>query len=443
MTLSIPILGSRAREPLPGTGITLRAAGFRGEMSRLAGDPANDDMDPLPIALAAAGADVVLASRLELQIEAVAQDDARLRTRSAAFTHPQLIVPRRPNIAYALLQTDAQGRSGFVLPLPGTADEAIFPLAIPAGGTAHRALRLLMWPGNPVLDAGALESTAQWERFRRPNYVTTVGSGGRRSMPAWSELDDGPLLLLLHGTFGTPESAFGAWFEDPSFGRIVERYDGRVIAFAHPTLAASISENLGWLLAQLPVRTQPVDIVGHGRGGLLARVLVADGRLPVRRVCQVGTPNNGTPLAREPLSWLNAHVAPLTSIPARYSFLTLEGALAMMRSVALRAEPGLPGIDEVLPDGSPLADVGKLESAVSWYTIGADYRPETESDSEGARESPNDLVVASEDCHRPGPEVADSLRISGENVHHHNYFSDRTVRERLFDWLCEPRRSRM
>ena len=115
----------------------------------------------------------------------------------------------------------------------------------------------------------------------------------------------------------------------------------------------------------------------------------------------------------------------------------------MMRSVALGVEPGLPGIDEVLPDGPPVADVGKLESAVRWYTIGADYRPETETDSEGTHESANDLVVSSEDCHQPGPEVADSLRLAGESVHHHNYFSDRAVRERLFDWLCDARRSRM
>jgi pimeloyl-ACP methyl ester carboxylesterase len=436
MTVSIPILGSRGRELMPGTSIALRAAGFRGEMSRIAGDPANDDMDPLPVSLAAAGADVMLASRLELQIEAVPHDDARLRTRSAALTQPQLIVPRRPSIAYALLQTDAEGRSEFVLPLPGAAEEAIFPLGIPAGGAAHRALRLLVWPGNPVLDAGALESTAQWERFRRPNYITRIGSGGRRSMPVWDELDDGPVLLLLHGTFGTPESAFGAWFEDPSFGRLVARYEGRVLAFAHPTLSASITDNMTWLLAQLPTRSQPVDIVGHGRGGLLARALVADKHLPVRRVIQVGTPNNGTPLAREPLAWLNAHVAPLASMPSQYSFLTLEGALALMRSVALGAEPGLPGIENVLPDGPPVATVGGPESTVRWYTVGAHYRPEADAQEVGIAEPATDLVVSSEDCHRPGAEVTDSLRIAGESVHHHNYFADRRVRDSLFGWLC-------
>ena len=130
MTISVPILGSRAREQLPGTSITLRATGFRGELSRLAGATA-DEIDPLPLSAAIAGADVMLASRLDMQIEAPARDDAGLRTRSAVATQPQLIVPRRPGIAYALLQTDAEGRSQFVLPLSGDAEEADLPARRP------------------------------------------------------------------------------------------------------------------------------------------------------------------------------------------------------------------------------------------------------------------------------------------------------------------------
>src|SRR6187399_3329566 len=112
MTLSVPILGSRAREQLPGTSIALRAPGFRGELSRLEGALEPGDSDPLPLA-ALAGAEVMLASRLDMQIEAPTRDDAGLRTRSAVATQPQLIVPRRPGIAYALLQTDEDGRSEF------------------------------------------------------------------------------------------------------------------------------------------------------------------------------------------------------------------------------------------------------------------------------------------------------------------------------------------
>ena len=59
-----------------------------------------------------------------------------------------------------------------------------------------------------------------------------------------------------------------------------------------------------------------------------------------------------------------------------------------MRSVALGVEPGLPGLDEVTPDGSPVADVGKLESAVRWYTIGAEYRDESAPDAVSGTDSP-------------------------------------------------------
>lgn len=434
MTVSVSILGSRAREQLPGTSITLRATGFRGELSRVAGAMDPGDADPLPLTAAAAGTDVMLASWLDMRIEASPRNDAGLRTRSAAATQPQLIVPRRPGIAYALLQTCADGRSSFVLPLPGDAEEAAFPLDVPATGATHRALRVLMWPGHAVLEPGALETTARWERFRRPNYISRVGSGGRRSLPDWGALDGGPLLLLLHGTFGTPESAFGAWFADPSFGRIVQRYEGRVIAFAHPTLATSVAENLAWLLAQLPSRREPVDIVGHGRGGLLARALATDGRLSLRRVCQVGCPNHGTPLAREPLAWLNGHIALLASLPAHHALPTLEGALALMRSVALGAEPGMPGIETVTPEMILPTNPAAERSAMRWYTIGAHYQGDAARPSQDVF---TDLVVSSEDCHRPGPEVADSLRLTGDSVHHHNYFTDRRVRERLLDWLCD------
>jgi hypothetical protein len=49
--------------------------------------------------------------------------------------------------------------------------------------------------------------------------------------------------------------------------------------------------------------------------------------------------------------------------------------------------------------------------------------------------APNDLVVPSDGCHEPGVQVADSLRLGGSDVHHHNYFSNRHVRERLANWF--------
>jgi hypothetical protein len=38
-------------------------------------------------------------------------------------------------------------------------------------------------------------------------------------------------------------------------------------------------------------------------------------------------------------------------------------------------------------------------------------------------------------CHLPGVPPADSLRIGGSDDHHHNYFANRQVHERLNAWL--------
>jgi hypothetical protein len=109
MTTTVRIRGSRAREQVPGTGITLHAPGFRGSLTQL--PPGAPDDAALAFADAAAGVDVKLAAQLTMHLEARPPDDGpELRSRSAVATFPRLIVPRRHGIAYALLQTDGTAR---------------------------------------------------------------------------------------------------------------------------------------------------------------------------------------------------------------------------------------------------------------------------------------------------------------------------------------------
>jgi hypothetical protein len=75
-----------------------------------------------------------------------------------------------------------------------------------------------------------------------------------------------------------------------------------------------------------------------------------------------------------------------------------------------------------------------------WFTIGADYaRPEghrvNAAVDDEFESAPNDLVVPAAGCHLPGVPPADSLRIGGSDAHHHNYFANRQVHERLNAWL--------
>ncbi|HEY6126250.1 MAG TPA: hypothetical protein VIV63_16475 [Steroidobacteraceae bacterium] len=443
MTTTVRILGSRAREQVPGTGITLLAPGFRGALTQLAAGAATHTTHDLPFAEAAAGAEAMLAAQLTLSIEARPADRAAgLRSRSAVASHPRVIVPRRGGLAYALLQTDETGTSSFVLPASGDVTEAVFPLTIAAHGSTRRMLRVLMWPAQLLSGGGVLAAAERWENLRRPNQIAQCGPGGDWLAPDWPALRQGPVLLLLHDTFSTPQSTFADWVGDDSFTPVFRAFGGRCLAFAHPTLSCGLEENVAWLVSQVASLPGPFDIVALGRGGLLARAIASDGRLPLRRVCQVGTPNLGTPLAHEAnlLRFLDGHVAMLACIPNRVARSTLEGVLCMARIAALGLHSPLPGVT-IQATGNPALDALRGASpGPQWFTVSAQYsavgghgmRPLAAEDFAA---TPNDLVVPSEGCHEPGAPVTDRLRLGGAQVHHHNYFANTHVRTHLAEWL--------
>jgi hypothetical protein len=444
MTTTVRILGSRAREQMPGTGITLLAPGFRGALTQLAaGATSSNTAHDLPFAEAAAGAEVMLAAQLTLSIEArPAERVAGLRSRSAVAAHPRVIVPRRGGLAYALLQTDETGASSFVLPASRDVTEAVFPLTIAAHGSTRRTLRVLMWPSQPVSGAGVLAMAERWENLRRPSQLAQCGANRDWLAPDWPALAGGPVLLLLHDTFSTPQSTFADWLGHDSFTPVLRAFGGRCLAYAHPTLCSGLEENVAWLVSQVAHLPGPFDIVALGRGGLLARAIAADGRLPLRRVCQVGAPNNGTPLAHEAnlLRFLDGHVAMLACIPNRVARSTLEGLLCMARAAALGLSAPLPGVMIQAPGNPALDALRGASPGPQWFTVSAQFaavgghriRPLAADDFSA---TPNDLVVPSDGCHEPGVPVADRLRLGGSLVHHHNYFANAHVRAHLAKWL--------
>lgn len=442
MSTTVRILGSRAREQMPGTGITLLAPGFRGALTQLAAGAAFAAEHDLPFAEAAAGAEVMLAAQLTLSIEARPAEVSRLRSRSAVAAHPRVIVPRRGGVAYALLQTDETGASSIVLPARRDQTEAVFSLTIAAHGATRRTLRVLMWPANAVTGAGPLALAARWERLRRPNQLVQCGPDGGWLAPDWSTLARGPVLLLLHDTFSTPQATFADWVGHDSFSEILRGFGGRCLAYAHPTLASGLHDNVSWLASQVAHLPGPFDIVALGRGGLLARAIAADGRLPLRRVCQVGAPNNGTPLAHDLnlLRFLDGHVSMLARIPGRVARATLEGVLCMARVAAAGIAAPFPGVEIQASDNPALRLVRvPAQGSQQWFTVGAQFsRPSGHGHHPIDADDfavPNDLVVPSEGCHEPGVPVTDRLRLGGSQVHHHNYFANGHVREHLVEWL--------
>jgi hypothetical protein len=397
-------------------------------------------MPDLPFADVAEGANVMLAAHLTMHLEARPPDDGPgLRSRSAVAAYPRLIVPRRNGVAYALLQTDGAGMSRFVMPLArDDDDEAVFPLTVSRDGATRRTLRVFMWAAQPVQGPGALAVAARWERLRRPNQLVQLGANGLWQRPDVDDCARGPCLLLLHDTFGTPQSSFAEWLSDDSFGEFFTRYGGRCLAFAHPTLATGIGENAAWLDANLPAAIPAIDIVAHGRGGLVARALAAGPRISVRRGVLVGTPNYGTPLARpdQIARLLDGNSARLAQVPQAAARATLEGLLGVARFVALGLDARLPGLEAQEPGSDTLRTLGAMVPPTHWFSIGANLERQDERGADPAfGDVPNDLVVPSDGCHLATATPGDSLRIAGSRIHHHNYFSSSAVRERLSSWL--------
>ena len=462
MPITTTILGSQQREALMGSGIAVLAPGYRGQVMQLdqvSGGRAAGD--PLPLATAAANADVVVLSQMTVDLQPPPLSAEAGPGRGVEAAPPKLILARKPNLEYAVLQTGEDGYSQWIFPAPAE-KEVVFELA-PSGArpttsdgraavtSAMRAIvRIVAWVAEPVLDAGALAIARKWESSKRPYALRQVKSNGQFVEPDWRAFESGPWLLLIHGTFSTPEAAFAGWLGTPAFKATMKQYEDRCLAVAHPSLSAGPDDNVDWTLKQLPSATNgPVDVVSHSRGGLVTRRLAASDRLKIRRVCQVGTPNDGTPLAypKHLITFLNGHTALLTKLPDTVSTIVLEGILCVVKLVATGAGHGLPGLAAMEPDGDYLTGLRhRTLSAQCWFTVGADYQPSTSLSSrflqkaadklvDGFFGAANDLVVPSGGCHLPGPAVTDSLRIEGAVVHHCNYFSQPQVHERLTAWL--------
>ena len=454
------IQGSVQPEQLVGSNISLLAPAYRGQVTELLPGPgARTAGDPLPIQTAAANADAFVVAQLSVNLSPpLTVPDPQ--GRSPAPVPPLLIMPKRSGVEYALLQTGEDGYSNWLFPVTPNATEAIFEISPsakqsgpdergPVTSAMRGIVRVVGWAARPLLEMGARAFAQAWESSKRPYGLRQVVNG-QLVDPNWSILSSGPVLLLVHGTFSTPEAAFGGWVGTDAFTVVAQRYSDRCLALSHPSLSASPDDNVDWMLKQLPAGLEgPVDIVCHSRGGLVARAIAAGDRPTVRRICQVGAPNVGTPLAqvKHIISFLDGHTALLSALPDSVSTIMLEALLCLVKLVVTGAVFGLPGLAAMEPEGEYLKTLGQRHLGKHrWFTIGADYQPAASVKSrfvsraadrvvDSFFSSANDLVVPSDGCHVPGPLVEASLRLAGADVHHCNYFRDTTVHDQLNAWL--------
>jgi pimeloyl-ACP methyl ester carboxylesterase len=180
--------------------------------------------------------------------------------------------------------------------------------------------------------------------------------GGWESVSPDKVKRDAKTLLFLHGTFSSTNGSFGELAEERQWSflqniSLAKRRYGQVLALDHDTVLETLSENTERLKAAVGgAFQQPIDIVSHSRGGLLAKHLAL--RCPgieVERVALIACAN-GVGYMRA-----IANIARFLSVMRRLLRFTgagdIVGAL-VQHSVEMISE--LPGLKVMTPGDAEL-----------------------------------------------------------------------------------------
>lgn len=272
-------------------------------------------------------------------------------------------------------------------------------------------------------------------------------------------------LLLVHGTFSSTAGCF-ATFPHNTLQDLHTRYDGRVLAFDHPTISRSPVDNARWLGDRLRANGihLDVDLITHSRGGLVGRVLAENTNLgatadalAVHRAALVACPNAGTALAA-----VGKHSAMVDRISNLLQLFpdngvtdVLEVAIAVLKQIAVGVVDGLPGLTSMDPQGPFLTqslNAGPGPTA-TYFAAGSNFEPAEGSPlhqiafDAGADivfgGTTNDLVVPRDGTHHvPGANgfsIANPLLFdSPAIVHHSGYWKRPEMNAALLDWLTRP-----
>jgi pimeloyl-ACP methyl ester carboxylesterase len=317
----------------------------------------------------------------------------------------------------------------------------------------------------PVAKATGREArfaVRDWDSDWHRAQVRSYGATGRLtelSAADWDRLSTGPSLLFVHGTFDTTEHCFGRLARNTK-KELDQRYDGRVIAYDHPTIAGDPIENARRFLEIVGSRDLQVDIVCHSRGGLVARALAerpgdlvdyAPG-VRVRNIVFVGVPNNGTILA-EPDHWNElvdraTTLLNLTRGPGVSD--ALQTVVALVRSIAVKTAVNLAGIDAMAPHSDFLKRLNVASQCEADYrAVVSDFEPKNPGLLEWLSDEVRDEIFG----HRPNDMMVTIDSMTGENgssrfpvkeirgftgsdaVEHAHYFPQKLTTDALLEWL--------
>ena len=316
------------------------------------------------------------------------------------------------------------------------------------------------------LVAGELANrfAAQWERSKHPYLLRPFGPDDYRD-PNNQAADleryrQGPALLFVHGEMNFSHTTFGR-LPAEVMRNLHDQYGGRVLAFDHPTVSVTPTENAARLAEMVAGAGLAVDVLAHSRGGLVARVLteqpqaigLAAGSLEVRRLVMAGTPNQGTPLAStDGLSKLVDRLTDiLDMVPDNAVTDVLSIVISVVKQLAVGAFNGLDGIIAMKPGGQWLTELNRPRpTTAAYYAVSSDYdAPDGSPLKLIARDRVtdllfrnigNDLIVPEAGVHAGNGAslfpIADPLALTAtQSVDHSSYWACPAVHSQLRQWL--------
>jgi hypothetical protein len=288
------------------------------------------------------------------------------------------------------------------------------------GSLGSKLIRVLAFRiVDPVVGGLADTFVDRWEASKHPYRLRTFTVDDRATAGTTLERPDldffraGRALLMIHGTGSNTQEGLGG-IDETALAALHQLYEGRVLAFDHPTIGTAPRENAIELLLQLDGQGWDLDIVSHSRGGLVARMLIeqasALGEMPdklqVRRVVFAGVPNAGTPLAdaQHLQAFVDTYTTMLNVLGAGIPVVaTLGSIVAVVKQVAASALKGLDGLQSMNPGGPFLANLNSGPAGPeAYFALASNYEPPAGSGLATFRDAvtdavfdgkPNDLVV--------------------------------------------------
>lgn len=347
--------------------------------------------------------------------------------------------------------------------------EALGPQRGILGAIGTKIIKFLFFRlADAALGAVGNQFAARYEENHRPHRLRTfepntyTTAGRSLEQQDWNKLSTGRSLLLVHGTFSTSQNAFNS-LPRPLLEELTERYNGRLFAFDHPTISIPPDENVRWFASQLPARISlDLDILAHSRGGLVSRVMAEDparvgleGRVEVKTLVMVATPNAGTVLAD------HAHIKVLLDrttnilqfIPDNGVTDVLEIVLSIIKQLAIGVFKGLDGLTSMDPQGHFLTEYLNIpgpSGSTRYCAVASNYDPPRGSPllrvaRNGALDlvfglAPNDLVVPTQGAFESGsarnfPISTPVLFTPTDGVDHSAYWQQTRFVSAAREWL--------